>query len=100
MCRLCTTCYVDLTDTGKRRWSSISYVIQKDDRMDFQVERRETVDWKLLPILTTFTTNLYCKQLTTVTEKIKGNIKRVDFLYDNARRHVAKMTRQKIQELL
>uniref|UniRef100_A0A8R1ESY6 Uncharacterized protein n=1 Tax=Caenorhabditis japonica TaxID=281687 RepID=A0A8R1ESY6_CAEJA len=42
-----------------------------------------------------FTADLYCKQLTTVTEKIKGKMKLVYFVHHNVRPHVVKMTRQK-----
>uniref|UniRef100_A0A8R1I9S1 Mariner Mos1 transposase n=1 Tax=Caenorhabditis japonica TaxID=281687 RepID=A0A8R1I9S1_CAEJA len=43
------------------------------------------VHWEFLPTNTTVTSDLYCKQLATVAEQIKGKLKRVYFLHDNAR---------------
>ena len=45
------------------------------------------------------TADLYCRQLDTVAAKLTGKMDRVFFLHDNARPHVAKLTRQKIQDL-
>ena len=57
------------------------------------------IHWELLPSNTTVTADLYCRQLDTVAAKLTGKMDRVFFLHDNARPHVAKLTRQKIQDL-
>ena len=55
--------------------------------------------WKLLPNGYTITADLYCQQLDRLAQKLKGKQDRIYFLYDNARPHVAKSTRQKLLEL-
>ena len=57
------------------------------------------IHWELLPSNTTVTADLYCKQLDTVASKLRGKMDRVFFLHDNARPHVATLTRQKILDL-
>uniref|UniRef100_A0A1I7V4R4 HTH_48 domain-containing protein n=1 Tax=Caenorhabditis tropicalis TaxID=1561998 RepID=A0A1I7V4R4_9PELO len=57
------------------------------------------IHWELLPSNTTVTEDLYCKQLTTLAQKIEGKMEKVYFLHDNARPHVSKVAHHKIQEL-
>lgn len=57
------------------------------------------VHWELLPAGSTVTAEYYCEQLDHVAEKLCGKVDKVYFLHDNARPHVAKMTRQKLLEL-
>ena len=55
--------------------------------------------WELLPDGCTVTADLYCQQLDHVAQKLKDKQDRLYFLYDNARPHVAKSTREKSLEL-
>ncbi|CAF1533422.1 unnamed protein product [Rotaria magnacalcarata] len=57
------------------------------------------INWEILPDGCNITADLYCQQLDRVAEKLKGKQDRIYFLHDNARRHVAKSTRQKLLEL-
>lgn len=57
------------------------------------------IHWELLPPNTTVTADLYCRQLDIVATKLRGKMDRVYFLHDNARPHVAKDVRQKLQDL-
>ncbi|KHJ88315.1 transposase, partial [Oesophagostomum dentatum] len=56
------------------------------------------IHWELLPPNTTVTVDLYCRQLDTLAEKLRGKMDRVFFLHDSACPHVAKSTRQEIQD--
>ena len=55
--------------------------------------------WELLPENTTLNSQIYCKQLDSVAQKLKGKYKKVYFLHDNARPHISRMARKKIQDL-
>lgn len=54
---------------------------------------------ELLPEGSTVNAEYYCEQLNRVAEKLRGKHDKVYFLHDNARPHVAKMTRRKLLEL-
>ncbi|CAF1320272.1 unnamed protein product [Adineta ricciae] len=45
------------------------------------------------------TADLYCAQLGRIVQKLKGKQARIYFLHDNARPHVAKLTREKLLQL-
>ena len=58
--------------------------------------------YELLPPNTTVTAMLYCEQLSKLELAFKAkrpNRRQVRFLHDNARPHVAKITKQKLKEL-
>lgn len=58
--------------------------------------------WKLLPANTTITAVKYCEQLDRLALKIfelRPGMSRVRFLHDNARPHVARLTREKLLDL-
>jgi len=57
------------------------------------------IHWELLPSGHTVNAVVYCQQLDRVAEKLKGKQDLVYFLHDNARPHVATMTRDKLLEL-
>lgn len=57
------------------------------------------VHWELLPTNTTVNAQVYCNQLDTVAAKLRGKMDKIYFLHDNARPHIANVTRQKLQEL-
>lgn len=55
--------------------------------------------WELLPVNMTITAKVYCDQLQKLKEKLSSyrpKIEKVCFLHDNARPHVANLTRQKL----
>lgn len=57
---------------------------------------RGVVHWELLPTGTSITATVYCEQLERVASNLHGKQDRVYFLHDNARPHVANVTRQKL----
>lgn len=57
------------------------------------------IHWELMPANTTVTADVYCNQLDRVAEKLDRKQKKVFFLHDNARPHVALKTHQKLLEL-
>lgn len=57
------------------------------------------IHWELLPTGTTVTAALYCEQLDRLAKKLNGIQDKVYFLHDNARPHVAKICREKLQQL-
>ena len=58
-----------------------------------------TIYWELLPDGCTVTADLYRQQLDRVEQKLKGKQDQIYFLHDNARPHVAKLTREKFPGL-
>ena len=60
---------------------------------------RGPIHWELLPKNCTITADLYCEQLDRLAAKLKGKQDKVYFLHDNARPHVARVTREKILAL-
>lgn len=60
------------------------------------------VYYELLPTNTTITASYYCEQLQRVNDELlrkRPKHGKVRFLHDNARPHVAKLTRDKLKEL-
>ncbi|CAF1688347.1 unnamed protein product, partial [Adineta ricciae] len=57
------------------------------------------IHWEILPAGCTVTADLYCQQLDRVAAKLHGEQDRIYFLHDNARPHVAKLTREKLLKL-
>lgn len=57
------------------------------------------VHWELLPPGSTVNADTYCLQLDRLAEKLKKEMDRIYFLHDNARPHIAKISRKKLQEL-
>jgi [histone H3]-lysine36 N-dimethyltransferase SETMAR len=57
------------------------------------------IHWDLLPQGTTVTAQVYCEQLDQVAAKLRGKQRKVHFLHDNARPHIARLTQQKIRDL-
>ena len=55
--------------------------------------------WEVLPNGCNSTADLYCQQLDHVVEKLQAKQDRVYFLYDYARPHVVKSTREKLLKL-
>lgn len=58
--------------------------------------------WELLPRNMTINSEVYCSQLERLADAIRTKrpqLKKVRFLHDNARPHVAKLTRQKLLDL-
>ena len=60
---------------------------------------RGIIHWELLPPNRTITADFYCQQLDRVAAKLQGKQDKIYFLHDNARPHVAKLTREKLLEL-
>jgi len=60
---------------------------------------RGIVHWEILPNNQTINGQTYCKQLERVAEKLKGIQDRVYFLHDNAKPHIAKVTKEKLMNL-
>jgi histone-lysine N-methyltransferase SETMAR len=57
------------------------------------------IHWELMPANTTITAQVYCNQLDRVAEKLCKKQKKVFFLHDNARPHVASKTHKKLLKL-
>ena len=57
------------------------------------------IHWEILPNGCTITADLYCQQLNRIAEKLKGKQDRIYYLHDNAGRHVAKSTCEKLLKL-
>lgn len=57
------------------------------------------IHWELLPSGKTINAAHYCQQLDTVAQKLEGQKNRIFYLHDNAKPHIAKVTRQKLLEL-
>ncbi|CAF1550054.1 unnamed protein product, partial [Adineta ricciae] len=57
------------------------------------------IHWEILPAGCTVTADLYCQQLDRVAAKPHGKQNRIYFLHDNARTHIAKLTREKLLKL-
>ena len=58
-----------------------------------------TVHWEIFLAGCTVTADLYCQQLDRVAAKLHGKQERIYFLHDNARPHIAKLTREKLLKL-
>ena len=58
----------------------------------------DVIHWELLSNGTMITSQTYCQQLDRVAEKLDGK-QPIFFLHDNARPHVATLTRQKLADL-
>lgn len=118
-----TTAWLETILTGDEKW--VLYVnvkrkhqwIDKEKTAEREVKRdlhpqkimlcvwwdcKGVVWFELLPPNTTITANLYCQQLQRLSEKLSEMRPRhgkIRFLHDNARPHVAKITRQKLLDL-
>ena len=57
------------------------------------------IHWELLSLGTSITAELYCSQLDRVADLLRRKQDKVYFLHDNARPHVAKATRTKLDKL-
>ena len=57
------------------------------------------IHWELVPTGKTVDADLYCDQLDRVAAKLQGKQKKVYFLHDNAKAHIARKTRAKLLEL-
>ena len=57
------------------------------------------IHWKLLPRGYTINADTYCEQLDRVAAKLQGKQRKVFFLHDNARPHIAKLTQMKLRSL-
>lgn len=53
--------------------------------------------WELLHASTNVTSDVYCRQLDRVEAALRGRQDKVFFIHDNARLHVARETRKKLQ---
>ena len=54
------------------------------------------IHWEILPADCTVTGELYCQQLERVAAKLHRKQDRIYFLYDSAKPHIAKSTREKL----
>jgi histone-lysine N-methyltransferase SETMAR len=57
------------------------------------------IHWGILSEGTIITAQSYCEQLDVVAKKLRGKQRKVHFLHDNARPHIARLTQQKITDL-
>ena len=57
------------------------------------------VHWEMLPRGCTINADIYCEQLDRVAAKLRGKQRKVFFLHDNARPHIAKLTQMKLRSL-
>lgn len=55
--------------------------------------------WELIPNQTTVTADLYCRQLDCVAQCLKKKQDKIYFLHDNARPHVAMVTKKKLIDM-
>ncbi|CAF1343343.1 unnamed protein product [Adineta ricciae] len=60
---------------------------------------RGIIHWELLPNGYTITADLYWEQLDRIVQKLKRKQDQIYFLHDNARPHVAKLTRERLLQL-
>ena len=90
-----------INNTRKRQWLSrgdpgIPTPKPSQDAKKIMMSVCGVIHWELLQPGRTVTKEFYCEQLERLHQKLKGKQDRVYFLHDNAKAHVAKMTRQKI----
>lgn len=97
--------------TRKRQW--LPRVVEPDPEPKPEIHEKKVlisvfwdskgiVWWELLPANVTIKASIYCDQLEIVAKAIpekRPNLQKVIFLHDNARPHVAKETRKKLEEL-
>ncbi len=96
--------------TRKRQWLKSGEAPKPTSKVDLHPEKvmlcvwwdvHGIVYWELLPHNTTITAVVYCAQLERLKaeiEKTRPQHNKIYFLHDNARPHIAKLTRQKLIE--
>lgn len=101
--------YVNVT--RKRSWCDAGVAAQTQPKPELHQRKvmlsvwwdvRGVIHWELLPTNTTITAEVYCAQLDRLATAIQQHRPVqtvVRFLHDNARPHVAKLTRQKLIDL-
>lgn len=118
-----TTAWLDTIVTGdekwvlyvnikrKRSWADVGHAPQAQPKASLHPQKvmlcvwwdsKGILYWELLPSNTTITAALYSQQLDRLAAKIaqvRPGLSQVRFLHDNARPHVAKLTREKLLQL-
>ena len=102
---------VYVNHTRKRQWVDADQEPEPEPKADLHPRKvllsiwwgvRGVYYFELLPDNVTVTAQVYCTQLQRLAEKLallRPRLGKVYFLHDNARPHVAKVTRQKLLEL-
>ena len=97
--------------TRKRQW--LPRVVDPDPEATTQIHGKKVmisvfwdskgiIWWELLPANATIKASVYCDQLEKLSQSIRKKrpfLEKVTFLHDNARPHVAKQTKTKLEEL-
>ena len=99
---------VCVNHTRRRQWLGSGETGVPTPKMDLHPQKvmlsvwwgiKGIIHWEFLPPGCTITAATYCQQLDRVAQQLQRKQNRIHFLHDNARPHVAKLTRENYYSL-